>query len=380
MSGRLWDKGESVDDRVLAFCVGDDHLLDARLVPHDVRASIAHATMLHERGFLTADELDALRATLTALEAEHFRGEWAIAMEEEDVHTALESRLTERLGDLGGKIHLGRSRNDQVLVALRLYLREVVTELSEGFESVAAALEGLRDRQGEVALPGYTHTQRAMPSTVALWCLGHAAELRDDASAILGVLRRLSRCPLGSAAGYGTPGLAISRERTAELLGFDGPQEPVTAVQLSRGKAEAALLFELATGLGDIARVAADVVLFATSEFGFLRLPHAFTTGSSIMPQKRNPDVFELLRGEATQATADLQAALALRLGLGSGYHRDLQLPEGAALPRHRPAARCLDVAAPAPAALEFVPERSAAMDAPLFATERAYQLVKEEG
>jgi argininosuccinate lyase len=323
---RLWDKGAPLDERVLEYTAGEDHALDERLVPYDVRASIAHAEMLHLQKLLSAEDLAALRAALEALAASHARGEWHIALAEEDGQTALERRLCEALGTAGERIHLGRSRNDQVLAALRLYLRDAVALLRAGALQVAAALEALAAREPHTPLPGYTHMQQAMPSSVALWALGFAAEVRDDAAGLEGVLRRLDKNPLGSAAGYGTPGVPLDREATRARLGFASVHEPVTAVQLSRGKAEAQLLFEITLLLQDLGRFAADVLLYATREFGFIVLPDAFTTGSSIMPQKKNPDLFELIRGRSASAQACLLEALALCAKLPSGYQRDLQL------------------------------------------------------
>ncbi len=227
---RLWEKGCSVDDLVLRFTVGEDHRLDERLVPHDVRASIAHGRMLLEKGHLTADAFGAIESALLDLAAEHARGEWHIAIAEEDVHTALESRLTQRLGDAGERIHLGRSRNDQVLAALRLYLKDVVDELATLGAGVVDGLRTLEAEQGDVPLPGYTHLQRAMPSSVKLWAHGFRSEVEDDLEGIALAARRADRNPLGSAAGYGVPVISIDRARTAELLGFREVHEPVTAV------------------------------------------------------------------------------------------------------------------------------------------------------
>ena len=241
------------------------------------------------------------------------------------MHSALERRLTERIGEAGGRVHLGRSRNDQVLVALRLYLRDAIGELATGAAGVAAALERVASEQGKIALPGYTHMQPAMPSSVELWARGFAAELADDRAGILRVLRRTEQNPLGSAAGYGVPNLPLDRDATRAALAFERNHEPVTAVQLSRGKAEAALIFELALLLGDLGRLASDLLLFYTSEFAYVSLPAEMTTGSSIMPQKRNPDVFELVRGAQATVTGALQEALAIPSKLTSGYHRDLQ-------------------------------------------------------
>ena len=355
---RLWDQGAPLDAAVLAFTAGADAALDARLVPYDVRASLAHARMLHAQRLLAAADLTAIESGLEALGAGHARGEWNIGPEEEDVHSALEVRLTARIGAAGARVHLGRSRNDQVLAALRLYLRDAVTALAAGARAAAAALEGLAARQGRIALPGYTHQQQAMPSSVALWAGGFAAELGDDAQGLEAVQRRLGANPLGSAAGYGTPGLDIDREATRRALGFERVQEPVTAVQLSRGKAEAQLLFEIALLLQDLGRLAADVVLFATEEFGFVTLAAAFTTGSSIMPQKRNPDVFELIRGHSASAQACLLEALAITAKLPSGYHRDLQLLKAPLFRGIDLAQATLAIAPAAIGALTFVPER----------------------
>jgi argininosuccinate lyase len=299
---RLWDKGAPLDARVLEFTAGEDHALDDRLVAHDVEVSIAHADALHAAGLLTAADRDAIRDALREIGASHARGEWRVTLELEDGQTALEARLTEKLGATGGRLHAGRSRNDQVLAALRLYLRTVVEQLVEGAEGVALALDRLAERQGAIALPGYTHMQQAMPSSVALWAGGFAAEIRDDAEGLRQCLRRIDRNPLGSAAGYGTPNLPIDRELTRAALGFAANHEPVTAVQLSRGKAEATVAFEIALLMQDLGRLASDVLLFYTREFGFVTLPEAFTTGSSIMPQKRNPDVFELVRARTATA------------------------------------------------------------------------------
>ncbi len=375
---RLWDKGEPLDALVLAYTAGEDHALDARLVPYDARASIAHATMLAEAGLLAPADLAAIRRGLEALAAEHAAGAWSISLEEEDCHTALEGRLSARLGEAGGRVHLGRSRNDQVLAALRLYLLDAVAELAAAARRVAGALSGLAARQGTQPLPGYTHGQPAMPSTVGLWAGGFAAELEDDAQGLEACRRRIAKNPLGSAAGYGVPGLPLSRERTRELLGLASVQEPVTAVQLSRGKAEAQVLFEIALLMQDVGRLAADLVWFASRELGFVELPAAMTTGSSIMPQKRNPDVFELVRGRGATAQACLLEALAVAAKLPSGYHRDLQLLKA-------PLFRGLDLAAATLAVLEralpdvrFRP--GIALPPELFAAEEANRLVVEEG
>jgi len=376
---RLWDKGAPLDARVLAFTAGEDHARDDRLVAYDVRASIAHAEMLAEARLLSADDLGRIREGLDALAGAHARGEWHVTLAEEDGQTALEARLTARIGEAGARIHLGRSRNDQVLAALRLYLRDVVAGLATGAEAVAESLHALASRQGEVVLPGYTHMQQAMPSSVDWWARGFAAEIRDDAAGLRQVLRRIDKNPLGSAAGYGTPGLPVSREATRAKLGFAEVQEPVTAVQLSRGKAESQLLFEIALLMQDFGRLAADVLLFYTREFAFVGLPDEMTTGSSVMPQKRNPDVFELVRGRSTTALACLVEALSVCSRLPSGYQRDLQLLKA---PLFRGIDCCAQALAILPAALDGLRFQPAniRLDPAIHAAERANALAAKEG
>ena len=376
---RLWDKGAPLDERVLRYTAGEDHLLDRRLLQYDTRASIAHARMLAQQGLLAAADAERICMALAALADEHARGLWQIELADEDGQTALERRLTERVGVAGARIHLGRSRNDQVLTAIRLYLRDVLGTLSGGAVAVADALDELGMREAATALPGYTHMQQAMPSSVPLWAGGFAAELRDDAEGLGDVARRLARSPLGSAAGYGTPGLSIDRAATAEALGFTSVQEPVTAVQLSRGKAEAQLLFEITLLMQDLSRFAADVLLYATQEFGFLTLPEGFTTGSSIMPQKRNPDVFELIRGRSATALGCLTEALAVCAKLPSGYQRDLQLIKFPLFRAIDLALETLAILPPAIAALRF--NRAAIrLDPAIHAAEEANRLAVREG
>jgi len=376
---RLWDKGAPLDGRVLQYTAGEDYALDERLVRYDVAASLAHVEMLHAQNLLSAEDLAVIRTGLTVIGEEHARGEWHISLEDEDGQTALEKRLTARIGAAGGRVHLGRSRNDQVLTAVRLYLRDAISDLVAGASEVVEALDRLGAREGDIALPGYTHMQQAMPSSVALWAGGFAAEIRDDALGLLQVQRRVGKNPLGSAAGYGTPGLPLDRAATSVSLGFESAQEPVTAVQLSRGKAEAHLLFEIALLVQDLGRFAADVLLFYTQEFAFLQLPDAFTTGSSIMPQKRNPDVFELIRGRSATALGCLTEALGIFAKLPSGYQRDLQLLKFPLFRSIDIAMQTLDILPPAIDAMKFRPERIE-LDPAIHAAEEANRLVVTEG
>lgn len=378
---RLWDKGESFDDLILRFTVGQDYLLDARLVAADVKASTAHAQMLAACGYLTQAQADELAEALQELAEAHERGEWTITVADEDAHTALEGQLIARCGELGKRIHLGRSRNDQILVALRLYYREAISAIREAAESVASSLDLLAAKHEGMPLPGYTHMQRAMPSTVSLWAGGFASEIRHSIATLAAADHLVGLNPLGSAAGYGAPVLNLDRDLTTKLLGFDRTHEPVTAPQLSRGKAELALGMSLYLLLQDIGRLSADLCLYATQEFAFAKLPKAFTTGSSIMPQKRNPDVFELVRGRSGAALGDWVSLAGICAKLTSGYHRDLQLLKE---PMFRMIDTTLDslrVMAHAVPNVEFQRERvEAAMTSELYAADRAFKLVADEG
>jgi argininosuccinate lyase len=377
---RLWDKGKApLDARVLSYTAGVDHRLDDRLVAYDVAASIAHAQMLAAQNLLNSADLALLVTALSEIGAAHARGEWRVTLDQEDGQTALENHLTDKIGATGGRLHAGRSRNDQVLAALRLYLIDAVAQLRSGALAVADALDALALRERGQELPGYTHMQQAMPSSVALWAQGYAAEIRDDGEGLRVCLRRISQNPLGSAAGYGTPNLPIDRAHTQRSLGFAVTQEPVTAVQLSRGKAEAQLAFEIAVLTQDIARLAGDLLLYYTQEFAFVDLPEEFTTGSSIMPQKRNADVFELMRGRAAIAQAALNEILGITQKLGAGYHRDLQLIKQ---PLFRSVDACNETLEILPVALDgvrFRPE-NIKLDPSIHAASQANALVVQEG
>ena len=376
---RLWDKGLPLDERVLRYTAGEDHLLDARLVPYDVRGSIAHAEMLAETGLIGDDDCVAISAGLTALAATFAKGEWQIGLEDEDVHTALESRLTEAIGDAGARLHLGRSRNDQVLTALRLYLRDAADDLAERVQKLRAAIAQVVQRQGDVELPGYTHMQHAMPSSVALWCGAFDEAFADAIAGFATARKRINKNPLGSAAGYGTPGLPIDRDATTSKLDFDSTQTPVTAAQLSRGKAESTLLFEITLLLQDLGRMATDLLLFYTQEFAYISLASDVTTGSSIMPQKRNPDVLELLRAASATAQACLDEALMITAKLQSGYQRDLQRLKAPLFRSIDLAIDSVDVMAHVLDGVRFNTD-NITLDPGIFATEEAYRMVTEDG
>ena len=376
---RLWEKGLPLDERILRYTAGEDHKLDERLVRYDVEGSIAHAEMLANQGLLRNEDCAKITAGLRQLLADFDAGQWRIRLEDEDVHTALESRLTDLIGDAGGRVHLGRSRNDQVLTAVRLYLRDAVAQVSASVAGLLAALDDLGKRQSDVALPGTTHMQHAMPSSVALWCGAFSEAFGDAVTGLAAALRRIDKNPLGSAAGYGTPGLDIDREQTTKKLGFAATQVPVTAVQLSRGKAEAGLLFELSLLMQDLGRLATDLLLFYTQEFHYVDLPPEVTTGSSIMPQKRNPDVLELVRGAAGTVLACLQECLLITAKLPSGFQRDLQRLKAPLFRAIDLTTESVDIMAYVISTVRFLPENIRLGDE-LFAAGEAYKLVTSEG
>jgi len=376
---RLWEKGLPLSERVLRYTAGEDHLLDARLVPYDVRGSIAHAEMLAATGLISAEDASAIRSGLQRLQASFEAGEWSITLEDEDVHTALETRLTRDVGDAGARLHLGRSRNDQVLTALRLYLLDAADDLVTRVKALRESVASLTEREGDVALPGYTHMQQAMPSSVALWCGGFDEAFADACDGLAAARRRMNKNPLGTAAGYGTPGLPLDRDMTTAALGFEVTQNPVTAAQLSRGKAESGLLFEITLLLQDVGRMAADLLLFYMQEFGYVALAADVTTGSSIMPQKRNPDVLELLRGASATAQACLDESLMITAKLPSGYHRDLQRLKSPLFRGIDLAVDSVDILAHVLDGIVFVPSR-VRLDEGVHATEEAYRLVREKG
>ncbi len=375
---RRWEKGLPLAARVLRYTAGEDHLLDARLVPYDVRASIAHAEMLAAQKFISEDDCNAIRDGLDALAKSFAADEWQISLDDEDVHTALETRLTTRIGAAGGRLHLGRSRNDQVLAALRLYLRDVADDLAMRVEGLREALGTVSECHGEVPLPGYTHMQHAMPSSVGLWCGGFDEGFADAVAGLQAVRKRINKNPLGSAAGYGTPGLPLDREATTVSLEFDSTQDPVTAVQLSRGKAESALLFEITLLTQDISRMASDLLMFYTQEFAYISLAADVTTGSSIMPQKRNPDVLELLRAAAATTQACLQESLMITAKLPSGYHRDLQRLKSPLFRSIDLATDSVDIMAYLLRSVTFLPD-NIELDEGIYATAEAYRLVREQ-
>jgi argininosuccinate lyase len=318
---QLWSKGEPLNALIHRFTVGDDPNWDAQLSRFDCMASAAHAKMLAHAGLISTEQAVQLTTALHAL----FDAPIAITMEQEDCHTAIEAELTLRLGETGKRIHLGRSRNDQVLVALRLLLKQTVRETSAQLLTLVQALLDFAKLHQDVPLPGYTHLQRAMPSSFGMWAQGFAQGLLEELDASAGLLIRIDRCPLGAAAGFGVP-LPLDRQFCAALLGFAQVQISPPDCMNSRGRHEQAVLDWFASIAHTLEKLAWDIVLYASQEFNFIRLPDAFTTGSSIMPQKRNPDVAELARAHCRQIRGFSDSHRHIMSGLPSSYHRDFQL------------------------------------------------------
>ncbi|MEO6711218.1 MAG: argininosuccinate lyase [Planctomycetota bacterium] len=349
----IWDRGDAIDAEMLAFTIGDDPRMDQRLVTHDLRGSIAHAQGLAKVGLISAGDLAAIEKGLEGLLADHQRGAWSVEAGDEDVHSAVERRLTERIGDAGKKLHTARSRNEQVAVDLRLWLRDAVASTSAQLAALIEACRELARVRGDTPLTGYTHLRPAMPSSVRDWILAHARALEDDHAEFAQVRRRIAECPLGSGAGYGLP-VELARAFVAERLGFERPVEPVTLVQHSRGRAELAYVSVLESIALDLGKLAADLWLYSSKEFGFVKLPVELTTGSSLMPQKRNPDLIELVRAHARQVVGDRAALLDVLRDLPSGYHRDFQLIKPALFAAHDRMAAMLPLCAKLLLRLEF--------------------------
>lgn len=375
----VWDRGEPIDASMLAFTIGEDWSMDQRLVVHDITGSLAHAAGLLEAELISEDAHANITRGLEDLLATHRAGEWNVGPKDEDVHSAVERRLIELIGEDGKRLHTGRSRNDQIALDMRLWLRGAVSTTRAHLNGIAAAFASLAERAGALPLPGYTHLQRAMPSSVADWANAHAAAFAADAAELSACEARISNCPLGSGSGYGIP-LPLERAHVAKLLGFDAPEEPVTFTQHSRGRAELAYLTALEAVALDLGKLSADLWLFSTTEFGFLKLPVAFTTGSSLMPQKRNPDLIELMRGRARNMIADRAALLDTLRDLPSGYHRDFQLVKPPLFRAHDTAAELLPLLARFLDALEFNESalKEATRDPALQATAEALARIAE--
>ena len=325
MSTKLWDKGFEPDRMIEEYTVGQDRELDLQLARYDVEGSLAHIAMLEKIGLLTREELESLTAGLQQIAAQIEAGDFEIEPDIEDVHSEVELLLTRRLGDVGKKIHSGRSRNDQVLVDLKLFLRDELRQIAGAVRQLFDRLQEQSERYREVLMPGYTHLQIAMPSSFGLWFGAYAETLVDDMRMLAAAWHIANQNPLGSAAGYGSS-FPLDRTMTTRLMGFETLHYNVVAAQMSRGKSERAAAAAIAAVAATVGRMAMDLCLFMSQNFGFVSLPDELTTGSSIMPHKKNPDVFEIMRGRCNRLQALPNEIALLTTNLPVGYHRDLQL------------------------------------------------------
>ncbi len=345
MASKLWEKDFQVNNEIERFTVGRDREMDLYLAPYDVLGSMAHITMLESIGLLGSDELQQLLAALKEIHALCIRGEFVIEEGVEDVHSQVELMLTRQLGDMGKKIHSGRSRNDQVLVDLKLFTRKQLKDIADGVKTLFDELIAKSNQYKDVLMPGYTHLQIAMPSSFGLWFGAYAESLADDMLFLQAAYRMTNRNPLGSAAGYGSS-FPLDRSMTTRLLGFDTMDYNVVYAQMGRGKMERNVAFAMATIAGTMAKLAFDACLFNSQNFSFVRLPKECTTGSSIMPHKKNPDVFELIRAKCNKLQALPQQVTLIMNNLPCGYFRDLQIIKEVFLPAFDELKDCLRMTA----------------------------------
>ena len=329
---KLWEKSVQVDKDIERYTIGRDREMDLYLAPYDVLGSMAHITMLESIGLLTCDELDILLREMKLIYRDALEGRFVIEEGIEDVHSQVELILTRRLGDIGKKIHSGRSRNDQVLIDLKLYMRHEIEAIVKAVRELFDMLQTQSERYRNVLMPGYTHLQVAMPSSFGLWFGAYAESLVDDLQVLQGAYRVVNRNPLGSAAGYGSS-FPLRRQMTTDLLGFDSMAYNVVYAQMGRGKTERIVAQALGGIAGTIAKLAFDACMFSSQNFGFIKLHDAFTTGSSIMPHKKNPDVFELTRAKCNKLQGVPEQIMMITNNLPSGYFRDLQIIKEVFLP-----------------------------------------------
>jgi len=378
MSDLLWQKpGVAVDARIQAFLAGDDVLLDREFFLHDITASRAHAQGLQRIGMLSGDELAGLERELDALADDFRSGAFVLDERFEDGHSAIEARLVERLGETGKKLHAGRSRNDQVLVATRLWLKEKLDRVAMLSREVATVALDRAEAEAALPMPGHTHLQRAVVSSAGMWWAGWAEAFIDDAQRAIDTRALIDANPLGTAAGYGV-NLPLDRDFTTTALGFARMQISPVYAQLSRGKFELAALEALGSAMLDLRRLAWDLSLYASAEFGFVALPAQYTTGSSIMPNKRNPDVIELMRASYASVAA-AKAEIEQLLSLPSGYHRDLQVSKGALFHGFGKGLAALALLPGLLRNLEWKPEAMrAALEPSMYATDLAVDLAKQ--
>ncbi|WP_417362781.1 argininosuccinate lyase [Galbibacter sp.] len=340
---KLWDKGFSTDKKIDVFTVGSDRELDLVIAKYDVLASKAHAKMLSKIGLISKEEAQQLTAALDTIGEDIQEGNFTIEDSFEDVHSKIEFLLTEKLGDTGKRIHTARSRNDQVLVAVNLYLKSELAQIKHSTKELFDDLINLADQYKDVLLPGYTHLQIAMPSSFGLWFSAYAESLIDDMYFVEAAYKTVDQNPLGSAAGYGSS-FPIDRDFTTAELDFKDLKYNVVAAQMSRGKSEKSTAFALSSVAATLSKFAMDICLYMSQNFEFITFPNELTTGSSIMPHKKNPDVFELIRGKCNKIQAVPNQLAMLTTNLPSGYHRDLQLTKEIIVPAIQELKSCLEM------------------------------------
>jgi argininosuccinate lyase len=373
---KLWQKDYELNELVEKFTVGLDYQLDNSLIISDCTASVAHARMLASIGILTEAELKEIEGALRKLVREYLDGTFFVKPSDEDCHTAIENYLVEKIGEAGKKIHTGRSRNDQVLTALRLYSRAMIIKLLEKGSSLVTSILGLASAHEGVPMPGRTHMQIAMPSTVGLWAAAWAEELVDSLKNLQSVYGLINQCPLGAAASYGTP-LPLDREMTASLLGFDGVQKNVLYVNNSRGRLDSLVLNAVEHITLILSSAAQDLILFSLPEFGYFRLPAELCSGSSIMPQKKNPDALELMRAKSATISSYAMNVKQVVRSLPSGYNRDFQETKEPYMRGLELAAACIDIMQLTFSRLEVNAARLAEGFTPeIWATDAAIELV----
>ncbi|MEA3514249.1 MAG: argininosuccinate lyase [Nanoarchaeota archaeon] len=376
---KLWKKNYELDKEIEKFTVGNDYLLDNKLVEYDCIASIAHAKMLKKIGILSGNELDKLIKGLNKIILLHKKGSFMIKPEDEDCHTAIENYLTQKYGNAGKKIHSLRSRNDQVLTALRLYEKNEISEIKKLLGNLKSALSNTADKGKQIHIPGYTHMQKAMPMTIKTW-LGCFADSIDDNLKLLDCAYELiDKSPLGSAAGFGIPVFKIDQKMTSELMGFSGYIENPVYAQMSRGKFESIIMNILTQIMHDLNKLSTDLIMFSMSEFGFFSLPDKFCTGSSIMPQKKNPDVLELIRAKYHVVLGDEFKIKSITSNLISGYNRDIQMTKEPLFNSIDTTKNCLKMMCLVLHGLKINKDKcKQACTKEIYATEMAYKLVKK--
>lgn len=375
---KLWEKGTKLNQQIENFTVGKDYLLDQKLVKYDCLASIAHAKMLGKIGILNEQEVQKLEQELNNIIELDKKDEFKILEEQEDCHTAIENFLVKNLDDLGKKIHTARSRNDQVLTALRLYYKDKLGDCKKLINELIQTIAGFVNQYGDINYPGYTHTRKAMPTTIAVWGNAFIDAMSDNLTAIELVFDLIDQSPLGTGAGYGVP-LKIDRDFTAKLLGFKKVQKNPIYAQNSRGKFEAALLHALTLIMFDLNKIASDLILFSLPDFGYFELPDEFCTGSSIMPQKRNPDVLELIRSKYHVVVSYEFQVKNIGSNLISGYHRDIQLTKEPTMKGLEITEQCLTIMSLIFTKLKINQENCRkALTEEVYATEQVYKLVEK--